>query len=285
MTSLLRHPLARPSADAEGHPLPHPSRVFPTWAVRDGRRETSGWGGGGGGGPIARFRGDHHAAFSSSPAISSPMRSTLASATGTSAIMRRGHHRDPVGHGEISSRSSLISRTAPPRRETRGTRRGRTLWRRHPCRGSVGRRAESSGPARVSRASSAFCRLPPDNVPVRASGPEVRISKRTICSAAKRRISAAVEHAPPAERPHAYERQRHRFRQRHGADHAGSQPILRHPPDGKRLHALRRRAATISPDTSMRPASGASTPAMRSASCAGRCPIRRRCRRSLPPAA
>ena len=41
----------------------------------------------------------------------------------------------------------------------------------------------------ISRASSAFCRLPPDSVPVRASGPEVRMSKRSIWSLANLRIA------------------------------------------------------------------------------------------------
>ena len=43
-----------------------------------------------------------------------------------------------------------------------------------------------------SRASSAFCRLPPDSVPARAIGPGQRMSKALICSSAKARMAPGL---------------------------------------------------------------------------------------------
>ena len=48
----------------------------------------------------------------------------------------------------------------------------------------------TSGSKASARASRAFCRLPPDSVPVRVSGPGARMSKRRICSSTQRRIAA-----------------------------------------------------------------------------------------------
>ena len=123
------------------------------------------------------------------------------------------------------------------------------------------------GSCAISRASSAFCRLPPESVAVRASGPDVRISKRAICSTAKRRI------APRSRMPRRLKGGRIHPRQRHRSRRAASRRSCRSsggPPARGRPSATACASARVRQRSRRRlrqcPRSGRRTPATSSAS-------------------
>ena len=132
-----------------------------------------------------------------------------------------------------------------------------------------------------SRASSAFCRLPPDSVPARAFGPGQRMSKASICSSAKARMAPGLSRPSRLKAGVADARQHHAVGERQVGHQPGRHAVFRDAADAERLHSRGEIARDLLAGDRHRCRRRArACPRSRRPARAGRCRRRRRCRRS-----
>ena len=217
------------------------------------------------------------------PLIHSPICSIVASAV---AHARRdpalGDHDQAVA--DLEQLVELLADDQHARSRCRAApaaRRGSAPRRRRRRPRSAARRSAASGSASISRPTMNFCRLPPDRLFAADAGPPALTLKRRISASASASTSP-MRIQPP--RPTARgARQQRVLRQRQRRHRAAAEPLLGHEVQAAAAAAARRVAARCRwPNRRIEPVRRAHVLARERAPSApaGRCPRRRRCRRS-----